>query len=163
MHPLYVGAVDLAGHRDRIKDISILRRDVVVTHQHQAWMLGQFCAQPFAQRVQPGHLVAELLTARRLAVGEVRAHHAQISHRRGDHPCLRVVETGDVPDHIAGLATRQQGHTVVGLLAVPDAVPAGCSDFGVRKLVVGELGFLQHQHVGLVQRQPVEQLRQSNA
>jgi hypothetical protein len=54
-------AVDLAGPGHGVVDVAVLGGDVEVAHQHQARVRGQLGAQPLAQRVQPAHLVGELV------------------------------------------------------------------------------------------------------
>ena len=64
--------------------------------------------------------------------------------------------------HVAGRAARQQGDAVIGFLAEPLRAITRSLDLGVRKLVVGELGLLQHDGIDWVLGQPGEQLRQAH-
>jgi len=102
--PLLGRAVDLAGPGHRVVDIAVFGRDVVVAHQHQARVARQFGGHEGLQCVQPGHLVGELLAARRLAVGKVGTDHPHAVHRGGNHPRLRVVEARQIAHHVQRLA-----------------------------------------------------------
>jgi len=171
MRTFFRRAVDLSGPGRGVMDVAVLGRDVEVTHQHQLRVALQFGGDKTPQRVQPAHLVDELVAVRRLAVGEVGADHAHITgwarYRGGDHARQLVIEARDVLHDLARRArAAEQRDAVVGLLAVEHDLVARSLDLGLRELVVGKLGFLQHHDVhravGGLRCQPVQQLRQAH-
>ena len=70
-------AQDLPGPGHRIVDVAVFGRDVEVAHQHQPRVRRQLRAQPIAQRLQPAHLVLELVAVRCLPVGQVLTDDSQ--------------------------------------------------------------------------------------
>mmetsp|Transcript_5519 Transcript_5519/g.13313 ORF Transcript_5519/g.13313 Transcript_5519/m.13313 type:complete len:260 (+) Transcript_5519:2398-3177(+) len=156
------GAMDLAGPGDRIVDVTVFGGDVEVSHQHQLLMRLQLRGEPAAQRVQPAHLVDELVAVRRLAVRKVAADDAHAAHGAGNHAGLLVHEARDVLDDGARRLTADQRHAVVGLLAEPLHLPARRAEVAGRELVIGQLGLLQHQGVDRMRGQPVEHLGQAD-
>ena len=159
---LFVGAVDLAGPGHRVVHVSVFRGDIEVAQQHQLRVRRQFLRYPGAQRVQPAHLVGELVATRSLPVGEVAANHAHAGHRARDHARLLVGKARDVAHGVGSVHARQQRHAVVGLLPEPLRPVARRLDLRGRELVVRELGLLQHDGVHRVGGQPVQQLRQAH-
>ena len=159
---LFLRAVDRVLQAHRIPHVGVVKGDVVVTHQHQLGVHQQLGLDPVAQGLEPVHLVLKLLGARSLAVGEIRANHPHAVHRAGDHPRQLVAEAGDVFHHVDGFGCAEQGHAVVGLLAKPLRLVTGCRKGRMRKLVVGHLGLLQHQHINRVGCQPVQHLWQAD-
>ena len=72
------------------------------------------------QRVQPAHLVDELVAVRCLAVRKVAADDAHARHGSGDHARLLVGKAGDVLlDGLGGDFTADERDAVVGLLPEP--------------------------------------------
>ena len=61
-----------------------------------------------------------------------------------------------------GLLPIRQLDRRLGVLAEAARLPAGIGECRMRKLLVDELGLLQHQHIGRLRGQPVEHLRQPN-
>ena len=168
----FCGAVDGLSHALRVPHIGVVKRDVVVTHQHQARVLGQLGLHPTAQRLQPTHFVGKLVAPRRLPIREIRANDAHrftvwASVGARDHARVLINKAGDVFDHVGCGGACDQRHTVVGLLAEPLCLVARFSQRGRRKLVIGHFQLLQGQHVnrgacGCLRRQPVEYLWQAH-
>ena len=160
-------AVNLVFPADRVVDVAVGGRDVVVAHEHQVRVAGELVLDPGVERFEPGHLVDELVAVGRLAVGEVGsddAHAAKrgMRHRGSDDARLLVGEPRDVAHRVDASLPAQQCHAVVGLLPEPLRLVAGRFDVGLRELVVRELGFLKHQGIDRVGRQPVKQLGQAD-
>ena len=155
-------AEDLPGPRDGVVDIAVLGCDVVVAHQHESRVAREFVAHPVPQALQPAHLVDELFAVGRLAVRKVGADDAHASHRACDHARLLVLQPRDVPHHFQRRLAADERHSVVGLLPEPLHLVPGRPHFSVRKLVVGKLGFLQHQHIHRVGLKPIQHLRQAH-
>ena len=122
--------------------IAVFGRDIEVTDQHQRRVSNQFVGDPALQGLQPAELVLELVAVDRLAVGHIGADHPNPVDRGRDDPGLLVGVTGDVLHHVSGGQSSQQGDAVVGLLPEPLRRVARRHELGMRKLVVGELGFL---------------------
>ena len=64
--------------------------------------------------------------------------------------------------HCIGCVTRDDGDAVVGFLPRKYRPVSGLFDFLQWKIMVLEFRFLQADRIGLLARQPVEQLRQAN-
>ena len=60
----------------------------------------------------------------------------------------------------AGGPSREDGDAVVGLLTREHRVVAGAAKLFDREPIVGELRLLEHEHVGTMLVQPVEDMRQ---
>ena len=160
---LFLGAVDGVAQAFGVPDISVVKGNVVVTHQHQPGVLCQFFLDPAAQGTEPLHLVLKLVAARLLPVGEVGANHPHAIDGAGDHTRHVIVKTGNVLDHIGRRCAREQGHAVVGFLPKPRGRVA-CSAKGIyRKLVVGEFEFLQGQHIDRMGCKPIQHLGKAHA
>ncbi len=162
-------AVDLAGPQDGVVHVGIGGGDVEVAHQDQVRVRDQLLLEPLVEGLQPAHLVDELVAVGRLAVGEVAAHHADRSqggmgHGADDHTGLLIVEAGDVLEHRGAVhaVPGQQGDAVVGFLAEAVGLVAGGGQLRQWELVVGLLGFLQHDDLHRAGGQPVQQLRQAH-
>lgn len=144
----------------RIVHVAVFRRDVVVAEQRELRVALQLGAQPRLQRVEPLHLVDELVGVERLAVREVGGHDAHAVDRRGDHALLRIVEAGDVAHDVRFVdderVAREDRDTVVGLLAREPAAVTGRLEIGAREFLVRQLQLLQAQYVGAALREPVE-------
>jgi hypothetical protein len=129
-------------------------------------VLVQFCVKPGAQRVQPFHLVDELVAVGGLPVGKIGADHAHPLHRAGDHTGHVILKARDVAHHIARALPAQQGHAVVGFLAKKINLVARRFNGLARKLVIGGFGLLQNQGIdgllGSLLLQPVQHLRQAH-
>ena len=111
--------------------------------------------------LQPAQLVGVFLGAHVLAVDHVEIDDAYLAHGGRDRPRLRIVEARDGDLHVGDApVARQDGHAVVGLLAVEHAAVTGLQQGVVGEAVVLQLGFLQPHHVGREFRQPLLQLRQ---
>ncbi len=114
------------------------------------------------QRVEPAHLVGELLAAHSLPVRKIGGHDAHVLDGRSDHALLRILEAGDIAHDIgfvdAQAIAYQNADAVVGLLAGEPAFVADGRKFSDGELVVGEFEFLQAQHVDATRRQPVDDM-----
>ena len=161
MVALFFGAVNLAFHANRVPHIGIVKGDVVVAHQHQLRVRGQFGAHPVTQAFEPAHLVLKLVAAGLLPVGKVARNHPHIPHIGTDHARHVVTETGNVAHHVGHRRARQQGNAVVGFLAKGVRVVAGLTQRLERELVIRHLQFLQSEHVDRIGLQPVQHLRQT--
>ena len=102
MGAFLIGAVDGASQGHRVPHITVIHRDVEVTHQHQAGMMRQLLAYPVMQSLEPAHLVDKLVAVRRLAIGEVGTNHAHPVHRGADHARHVISKTGNVAHHVGG-------------------------------------------------------------
>ena len=168
MGALLGGAVDGFAQAFRIPHVQIVKSDVVVAQQHQLRKALQLGAQPGLHGFQPAHLVGKLVGAGGLTVGKIGVHHAQRLAVGGgiaaaEHARHVAVHAGNVAHHILRFFARDQRHAVVGLLAEELAVVAGIGDRLQRKLVIGQLGFLQRQNLHFrVGGKPVQHLRQAH-
>ncbi len=79
-----------------------------------------------------------------------------------ENTALCVVESRWIGDDIGGRIPADDGYAVVGFLPGVDDVIAGVFNGLGRKVVIGQFGFLQAQHVGGVRGEPVEHLRQAH-
>ena len=143
----FVGAVNGASQGDGIPHVQVVPRDVVVTHQHQFVVAGQFIFDKGLQGRQPRHFVNKFVAVGGLAVGEVRAHDTHTIHRGCDDTGHLVGETWDVVYHLGHRVFGNQRHTVVGFLTEEGHVVTSRFNLGFGKFVVSGFGFLQGQHI----------------
>jgi hypothetical protein len=68
--PLLGRAMDLPGPGHGVVDVAVFGGDVEVAHQHQLRVRGQLGAHPVAQRVEPAHLVGELVAVGACPLGK---------------------------------------------------------------------------------------------
>ena len=159
---LGVGTEDLAGPGGGVVHVAVFGSDVVVAGDDELRMRAQLVFDPAGQRVEPGQLVRVLVAADRLSVRHVGGDHAHAVDGRRDQPLLLVGKARVADDDLGRGLAREQRDAVVGLLPRERHLVTGRLDLGARELVVLKLGFLQADHVGLRDRQPVEQLRQAD-
>src|SRR6516164_11393182 len=111
------------------------------------------------QSPKPGQLVIELRTWLRVAVGRVKRGHDNPIHRRLDVPALLVLRVArQIAQGLDGLPSRQDRHTVPGLLTSPDRLVSSFPDFGDRKFSVSRLEFLQADDVRTRLAHPVQKV-----
>ena len=103
-----------------------------------------------------------LVRVEALAVGYIGANHTHAVYRCRDHALLRIDVTADSLFYCVGRVARDNGDAVVGFLPRKYRPVSGLFDFLQRKIMVLEFRFLQADCIGLLARQPVEQLRQAN-
>ncbi len=161
---LFHGVVDGVFQAHGVEGVAVFRRHVEVAHEHQPGVGEQFFPDPSVQRVQPEHLVCELLRARGLAVHEVAVDEPERAlgrvQRRCDHACLGVFVAGDVAHHVAHGRAAQDGDTVIGLLPEAHGVVAGGFEGIVGEFFVHQLEFLQANGIHGVVGQPGQHLGQ---
>ena len=142
--------------------VAIVRSDVKVAGERQLRISGELLGEPFVQRCQPGELVVVLIAADGLAVRYIRTDDAHTADGRGDQALLRIAKMRISADHVGEFAACQQSNAVVSLLPGEGDLVTGCLDLGSRKVCVFELRLLEANDVGLLRREPLEQLRQAN-
>ena len=111
---------------------------------------------------KPLQLPGVFLAAHLLAVDDVKVQDAHPVTGHGEHTALCIVEPRRIGNDIGSRIPADDGHAVVGLLAgVDDMIAGGLEGLG-REVVIGQLGFLQAQHIGRIRSEPVEHLRQAH-
>ena len=157
---LQLGQSRSLGRRDvRLPDVGVGIEDVVVggrdvhvaAHDRR---LGA-CGDRVAQRRQPGELVLVVLGARDAPVGHVDRDDPDPAAGGRDRARLGVREARDAReprDHVVQPDARQDRDPVPGRLTVDGDLVAARGELGVEQIakgVVGELGLLEADHVGL--------------
>ncbi len=134
--------------------IARLGDDIVVTCQHERLFQFQQCCGAGCKALHPAQLVGILLSADRVAIGQVDApdaHHASAKR----HHAFKIA--GLFVGRIAGQAgpdvlqpgLRQYGHAVEGLLAVGHHLVARGLDLQPGEAVILCLDLLKAEHIGL--------------
>ena len=143
----FICAVDGASQGHWVPHVQVVPSDVVVAHQHQLVVAGQFILDECLQSMKPVHFVNKLVAVGRLSIGEIRAHHPHTVDGGGDHTRHFVGKAWDVVHHLGDGMLGNQRHTVVGFLAEESHLVASRFNLGFGKFVVGGFGFLQSQHI----------------
>ncbi|MNZ53116.1 hypothetical protein D3C78_709840 [compost metagenome] len=138
-------------------DVAVFRRDIDIAHHHQRLARLELALQQHLQvgvEAFLGRKLHRMIAA--LALGEITVHHGHrialgIGEGAVDEAALGVLAVaGEALDQRQRLLAREQGHAIVAFLPVIVDVVAELADFRFRELVVGNLGFLQADHVRLV-------------
>ena len=161
---LGLGDVRLAHVGVGVEDVVVGRRDVDVAHHDGRGRVagGHHVAQPG----EPGQLVVVVLGVRRAPVGDVDRHHADAAARGRHRPRLRVREAGravaEAGDDVLEPDAREDRHAVPRGLAVQGDLVATVGQLAAQQRgerIVGELGLLEGDDVGLALVKPRQQAR----
>ena len=139
--------------------VAVFGRDVEVAEHHH--LVGG-CAggrQPVAQRLEPDELAVVELGAHLPAVGDVDAHDAHAVARCREHTRVALVGVDvilvEAVGRVADAHAREDGDAVPLPLPVVHRLVAQGLEAQVRERLVGELGLLQAQDVGLGVGEPL--------
>ncbi len=155
-----LGDVRVADERLRRPQVAVLGRDVEVAHHHDRVAGLVRGGDPVVEAFEPRQLALVELGADLAAVGHVHADHAHAAAHRGEEAGVALVRVdelgavepgGDVGDAGAG----QDRHAVPLPGPVVHRVVPEALEGQLRERVVGELGLLEAQDVGLGVLQPL--------
>ena len=158
------GDVGRALERLHRPEVAVLRRDVEVAEHGQLIRGVGGRGQPVAQTVEPQQLAVVELGADLAAVGHVDADHADSAARGRQHPRVALVRVGELAEaarDVVDTDARQDGDAVPLALTVVHRVVAEGRERELREALVGELGLLQAQDVGLGVPEPLLDARQA--
>ncbi len=145
-----------------IVDVTVIRCDIEIANGHKPFMRLHLLLDVFGDLAQPEQLVCEFIAADFLSVHHVKIQYAHTIDGYTQYASLRVVQFRHIGFHLAGFVPADDGHTVVGFLTGVHDVITGSFDIIARKVLIGQLGFLQTQDIRFSGHQPVEHLRQTD-
>ncbi|RMH44233.1 MAG: S1 family peptidase [Deltaproteobacteria bacterium] len=153
--PLRLAREVLALPRGGVVDVPVVERDVEVAADDGRPRRFFVAVEVAPKPAQPLELEPVVVVADLLAVRHVDGQHAHAVDRGRDQARL-VVRTAVVEPgaNVVQRAARRDRDAVVRLLPVRGDAVAGGRKRIVRKLVVGDLGFLHAQHIRCVSLEP---------
>ena len=167
-----VAGHDAAAQPLRIVDVAILRCDVEIAHHHQRFTLLLLGLEIAVKALQPLKFVGVFVAAQRRTVRHIEIENAQPLDAGADHPLLLAQPLGDwivrqqrreAHLHILQREPADDGHAVVGLLTADRHRVAQFLEGLHGEQVIGHLGLLQAEHLGLFPAQPGTHLIQACA
>ena len=137
------GAMDFFVPFFGVVAVGIGRGDVEVAEQYEFGVGGHFGADELGQCGKPLFFVLEFGAVQGFAVDAIDVDDAHAVDGGGDDAALLVVgEGGKATMYVLWFVAADDGDTVIGFLAAPDAVPAHHLQGGGREFVLVEFEFL---------------------
>src|SRR5690554_599737 len=147
----------------RIMAVDRLGNDVPVSAQHDSLLQAQQLTGPGLQTLHPCELVIELLARDGITVWQVDGGNTQVADGRFEIAGLLVFRvTRQNGQNLFDRLSREEGHTIVGLLPDDGTMVPCCFQFQPGKGILNAFRLLQHHDVRRKFVEPLQQVWQAH-